>query len=480
MTTAQKILQSKGPMLSGALVDRLQRANKITRNTASQKVTRDKAISKYKGFYNSGQAFCFLESHIKEENFFDKLLDSMHENGKKYWYCLNAIRMNGGILSQRYLECYTNYPILPLASHVPFKQVLQNFVSNGILIFNGSYYLIAPKFNQAYFKFYQYTTIEMIKDDILKNFHSYCRNIGLISFHTGELFAEFGKFAWGFKGVCPVNGLKTNNKFGYLLADILFGHAIHVEDVQFYIEKIKTIKQFKNASKILPFVLVDDLEPKALTALKSNGIIVGFIKELFGQKYAATLKELVNVLNNAGASLKKDPDKYLDLIWQLKKYNEGLANNIKGTLFEFVIAHIHSFDSNNSIDLGREIYENDARHDIDVLANYNDKVVFAECKATVSRIDRDEIDEWKGQKIPAFRKWAQKQETWKNKKLEFEYWATNGFDSDAEVMLKDLVKSSKKIKISYFTGEDLRARTLRMKNKKLKEALDNFFLRTDV
>jgi hypothetical protein len=47
-------------------------------------------------------------------------------------------------------------------------------------------------------------------------------------------------------------------------------------------------------------------------------------------------------------------------------------------------------------------------------------------------------------------------------------------------MLKDLVKSSKKIKISYFTGEDLRARTLRMKNKKLKEALDNFFLRTDV
>ena len=37
------------------------------------------------------------------------------------------------------------------------------------------------------------------------------------------------------------------------------------------------------------FLIVDDIEPKALELLK-NGIVIGFIKELFGEKYAETLK----------------------------------------------------------------------------------------------------------------------------------------------------------------------------------------------
>jgi Holliday junction resolvase-like predicted endonuclease len=478
MTTIEKILDSKGPMMSSKIVEILESKEKISKNTASQKVSRDNSIIKIKGFYTSGQSFCYLEKHISDISFFDILLKSMEENGKKYWYCINAIRMNGGIISQKYLECYTNYPIIPLKSHLPFKIVMQNFVSSGILIFDNEHYLIAPKFNQSYNNYTQYKTIETIKDDILNNFHSYVKNIGLISYNTGNKFSEFGKFKWCFSGVCPINGLKTNNKFGFLIADILFGHSIYEKDVTFFIEKIKTIQSFQNASKILPFLIVDDIDPKALELLKKNGIVIGFIKELFGEKYAETLKNLVNVLNNAGASLKNDPNKYLDLIAELKKYNEGLANNIKGTLFEFVIGHIHSVDSNNSIDLGREIFENKGRHEIDVLAVYNDKIVFAECKATNSSTSSEKIEKWKSQKIPAFRKWAEKQETWKNKKLEFEYWSTNGYDREAESILKSISESAKKFKISYFSGPDIRERTLQMKDKKLKEAVDNFFLKT--
>ena len=480
MTIIEKILESKGPMMSSRLVEILESTEKINKNTASQKVSRDNSIIKIKGFYSSSQSFCYLEKHISDNSFFDTLLKSMEENGKKYWYCINAIRMNGGIISQKYLECYTNYPIIALKSHLPFKIVMQNFVSNGILIFDNEHYLISPKFNQSYTNFTQCNTIEMIKEDILNNFHSYAKNIGLISYKTGNKFSEFGKFKWCFTGVCPINGLKTNNKFGFLIADILFGHSIYEKDVMFYIEKIKTIQSFKNASKILPFLIVDDIDPKALELLKKNGIVIGFIKELFGQKYAETLKDLVSVLNNAGASLKNNPNKYLDLITELKKYNEGLANNIKGTLFEFVIGHIHSVDSNSSIDLGREIFENNSKHEIDVLAVYNDRIIFAECKATNSSTSAEKIEKWKSEKIPAFRKWAEKQETWKNKKLEFEYWSTNGFDDKAEELLKSISESAKKIKISYFTGSDIREKTLQMKNKKLKEAIDNFFLKTNM
>ena len=466
--------------MSSKLVSLVEKQEKVGNNTASQKVSRDISILKLKGFYSSGQSFCYLEKHITEPDFFDKLLKSMEESGKKYWYCLNAIKMTGGIISQKYLECYTNYPVLALRSHIPFKEILQKFVSNNILIFNGDYYLLSPRFNQSYVKYTQYLTLEMIKEDILNNFHSFTKNTGFISFNTGQIFAEFGKLNWAFKGLCPVSGFKTNGKFGFLLADILFGHSIYEKDVQFFIEKLKTIQNFKNASRILPFLIVDDLDPKALDSLKKNGIIVCFIKELFGQKYADTLKDLVGVLNNAGASLKQDPNKYLNLIDELKKYNNGLANNIKGTLFEFVIGHFHSVESQSSIDLGREIFDNSKKHEIDVLAVYNDRVVFAECKATNLKIDKSKIEKWTSEKIPAFRNWANKQETWKNKKIEFEYWSTSGFETDAETILSRLSSTASIIKVSYYSGQDIRNKAVKMRNKKLKEAVDNFFLKTNV
>jgi hypothetical protein len=480
MTTIEKILQSNGPLMSSKLVSLVEKQEKIGNNTASQKVSRDNSILKFKGFYSSGQAFCYLDKHIIEPDFFDKLLKSMEESGRKYWYCLNAIKMTGGIISQKFLECYTNYPVLALKSHIPFKEILQKFVSTNILIFNDNNYLISPRFNQSYLNFTQYSTIEMIKEDILNNFHSFTKNTGFISYNTGKTFAEFGKLKWAFKGLCPVSGIKTNGKFGFLLADILFGHSIYEKDVQFFIEKLKTVQNFKNASRLLPFLLVDDLEPRALEALKKNGIIVCFIKELFGQKYADTLKDLVGILNNAGASLKQDPNKYLDLIDELKKYNNGLANNIKGTLFEFVIGHFHSVRSNSSIDLGREIFDNGKKHEVDVLAVYNDRIVFAECKATKSQIEKSQIEKWTSEKIPAFRNWANKQETWKNKKLEFEYWSTSGFETDAEAILSKLSSTANTIKVSYYNGQDIRNKTIEMKNKKLKEAVDNYFLKTSV
>lgn len=480
MTVAESILLDQGPMMSSRLASLIGKKEKIGINTASKKISRDQTLLKVKGFYASGQSFCYLESHISEPDFFDKLLSSMKEFGKKYWYCLNAIKMTGGIISQKFLECYTNYPITPLKSHIPFKEVLQKFVSNKILVFSDNYYMLQPKFNQSYANFSQYSTTEIIKEDVLNNFHSITKNIGLISFNTGEWFAEFGKMRRAFKGVCPVSGLRYNGQLGFLLADILFGHSIYEKDVEFFIDKIKTVQSFKNASRLLPFLLVDDIDPKALELLKKNGIIVGFIKELFGQKYADTLKDLVNVLNNAGASLKKEPHKYLELIYELKKYNSGLANNIKGTLFEFVIGHFHSTKSNSSIDLGREIFENNKRHEIDVLATYNDKVVFAECKAIKAKVDKENVEKWISEKIPAFRKWALKQETWKNKKLEFEYWATNGFDSEAESSLNKIAATANAIKVAYFSGQDIRNKAVESKNKKLKEAIDNFFLKSTV
>jgi hypothetical protein len=477
MTILNTILKNNGPLMSSQLSRELEKETGITYNTASQQVSRNKSIKKIKGFFISNQSLCYIEEHVEEGILFKVLYDAMFENGKKYWYCLNAIKLHGGIITQKYLECYTNYPIMPLKSHIPFKIVMQKFIREEVLIFDGNYYMFSPKFEKQNLTYLAYNTIEMIKDDILNHFENLTKNIGLISYNTGKSFAEFGKYRWAFKGVSTISGIMNNNVSGFLLADIMIGHPIYEKDINFFVEKLKSIHTFKNASRVIPFLLVDDLEKEALLLLKKNGIVVGFIRELFGQKYAETLKELISILNNAGASLKQSPEKYLDLLSELKKYNEGLANNIRGALFEFLVGHIHSINSNNSVEIGREIYENGARHEMDVFVVYPDKIIIAECKAKRSEIELEVIEKWLTKKLPAFKKWLEKQETLKNKNIEFEFWSTSHFTEESLERLKVFQSISKKYKISFFQSNDISDVAKKMKNKKLKEAVQDFFLK---
>ena len=476
MTDIEKILEKKGPLMSSELAVLLSKRLKIPVNTASQKISRNKSVNKIKGFFVSNQSLIFLNEQYKDGKLYDAFSKALQENGKKYWYCINAINMHGGIIDSKFLECYTNYPVQPLKKHLPFKDVMQKFVSKGILIFNNTEYSFAPKFAPLKTTNLTHRTIEIIKEDILTHFHELLRNLGMISYNTGELFAEYGKFKWSFKGVSYLRGLVVNKKPGFVLADILFGKEIRKNDIEFFIEKLNHVHSFKNASKVIPFLIVDDLSKDALSDLKKNGVAIGFIKELFGDKYAFALRELVSVLNNAGASLKSQPNKYLELISELKLYNETLIYNIRGTLFEYFVGHLHSKKS-QAIDVGREVFENNGKHEIDVFVIYSDKVVFAECKATNSKIDLAKIEKWVSIKIPAFRKWLLKQETLKNHLIEFEYWATGGYTKDAAKKLKATFKSTSKYKVSYFDGKEIRGKAIAMRNKKLKEAIDNYFLK---
>lgn len=479
MTTIEQILENEGPLMSSILSEKLSEIEQIPLNTASQKVSRSRNIKKIKGFFVSNQSLCFLEKQYENEQLYSILSKSLYEYGRKYWYCLNALKIHGGIINSKYLECYTNYPIEPLKRHIPFREVMQKFVKEGILVFNGDEYKYAPKFCPMDTTSLTYRTIETIKDDILSHFHSMMKNTGLVSFNSGKLFAEHGKFRWCFKGVSYIKGLINNGQPGFILADILFGREIYKEDVQFFIEKLNHIQSFQNSSKIIPFLIVDNLHPEALTELKNNGIALGLVGELFGEKYAKALNELVSILNNAGANLKSEPNKYLELIEELKTFNKTLIFNIRGALFEYFVGHIHSKKS-QSIDLGREIFENNGKHEIDVFAIYNDKVIFIECKATNSKIDESKVNKWIDSKIPAFRTWLLKQETLKHLDIEFEYWATGGFTDDAKARLDRYKAQANKFKVSYYEPDTMRDLTIKMKNKKLKEVLDNYFLKTKV
>ena len=87
---------------------------------------------------------------------------------------------------------------------------------------------------------------------------------------------------------------------------------------------------------------------------------------------------------------------------------------------------------------------------------------------------------WIEIKIPAFYKWLLTQETLRDHSVEFEYWATGGFTLEAREKLNKFSKSVKKYKVSYYTSQEMKAKTIGMKNKKMGNVLDNYFLKSKI
>ncbi len=72
-------------------------------------------------------------------------------------------------------------------------------------------------------------------------------------------------------------------------------------------------------AKIIPVLLLGTHNKDVYHILKSNGVIVGNIGELFGNKYSESLYGILNLIENAGAILKSNPDQYLKLIDSIEK-----------------------------------------------------------------------------------------------------------------------------------------------------------------
>jgi len=479
MTSIENILEDSGPTISSDLARKVAEKESISYNTASQRVSRESGLERLEGFFKSNQSLVFLPKHREDGEVLRFLARQMELHGKKYWFTLNSIRYHSGTLSRRFLETYSFYPIEALESHLTFNQVMQKFVKEDILVYGTDDYTFSRRLRYNGLNPFLSHTLETIKLNVLDSFSSQAKNIGLVSYDSGELFAEYGKFRWAFKGVCPVRGLKNGKDFGFVLADILLGRPTRKKDVEFFIKKIEAVQSFQNASRIIPVLLVDSLDHEAMMWLKEKGVVLGFVKELFGSKYAETLNDLITILTNAGASLAKNPNKYLELIAELRKYNDGLLKNIKGALFEYVAGHYYIYKHAN-IEMGREIFENKGLHDIDIMSTFNDRVVFAECKGRISPTPIEDINKWLKVKVPAFRTWFGKQEANKSKVVEFEYWSSAGYTEDAKKRIIEVEKEYKRSMVRFLGPNEIMERAKEMKNKKLQKELNTFFFKSNV
>lgn len=482
MTSLEKLIKERGPILSGELLKILTGGENAISNAAARKrlsrISGD--VYKVKGLFADGQILFHDRKIFGTEEYYSGIEDALRKAGKQYHTIIQSLDFHNGYIKHSQLPAYSVNPIEKLKGHLTFETALQNLLKIRLVHIEDEHVVISTSIANQSHNFRRAKGVEVAKNFLLIQFNDWSRNIGLVSYNSSKFHSEFGKYQFNFVAPSYIGSLprKTPDSIvpAFVIADFLIGNVINENQIIFFTNKISALKQQRSLAKFIPFLIVDSIDTKALNNLKSNGIVVGFTNELFGDNYKELLNSLINLITNAGAILKKNPDAYLDLISKLNKLVDGKTNNLRGDLFELAVGYYQGRVC-SSIDIGKLINHNGDRREIDVFGLQAKSVIISECKGYNQKISKEDIDIWLGEKIPIIRKWVLDNATLADKGLVFQYWSTGGFTEEALELLEIRKKSTKKYTIEYFDLNAMLEMSKEINSKKFTDVLREYYVK---
>lgn len=483
MTSIASIINSKGPILTSKLIEEIKLSgSRLSDEAIRKQLSRltDKNIFKLKGYFSHRQTLFYAKDDFYTDNFSEGLRAILKSDAKQYHYLITALEFNSGTLPKEQLASYSVNPIINVKGHITFSSALEKLSSLQLIHMIGDEVVLNEQRSMVLINHRQSSAVQLAKDILLLQFNDWARKLALTAYDSSKFYSDFGNFNFAFVAPSYVSTVTTWGdgilKPGFVLADILIGNLITANDVEFFVKKVEILKSQKNTLKFIPFLIVESLEPDALNYLKSNGIVTGYINRLFGEEYSKLMNSLINLVVNAGAILKKNPEQFIDLLSKLKALVAGKTNNLKGDLFEMAVGYYHSKMGCGTLDIGKIITYEHLMREIDVYAVYGNKVVIAECKGYNYAISKTDLEVWLTDKIPTIRKWILNQPSLNDKQIHFQYWSTGGFTSDAQELIERMVKA-KKYNAEFFDSEKIIKTSAAANSKKFTEILNEYFIK---
>ena len=483
MTKLEKYLKNRGGILSGDLARYISKKEGVSADAARKRVQRlSSPIHKITGLFSEKKVFVYHSDNYQNSDYFDDLMDAFKSDAKRCFTIVNAIKYHHGLIPVNELPNYSMSPVKLLTGHMKFSSLIDKLKRHNIIreTSNGEYGLNISIAEQTSPNFRHIKGIQLSKLLVLQQFEIWSKNIGLISFNKGKNNNVVGGFQFALTAPTYIDGLiRYNNKRknpGFLVADILIGNTTDEDAVSFFIKKLAAIKASNPSLKLFPVLIVDGIAVKALNQLKSKGILVASIKELYGKDYSELIKNLINTVTNAGAILKTEPEKYLSLMSRLTKLVDGKTNNLRGDLFELAVGFYFSKYS-QSINIGKRVpvIDSNRTREIDVLAISENEVCVIECKGYNYPVDKEYIEVYLSEKIKEIRTWLSSR--YPDKRQRFEIWSTGGFTKESLKLLKNSKSNSRKFDFDYLNQNDIKERANRLNSEKFKEILRDYYLK---
>ena len=179
-----------------------------------------------------------------------------------------------------------------------------------------------------------------------------------------------------------------------------------------------------------------------------------------------------------------DDNKLYELLDKLSEI-EGKAGNMRGILFEFIVAYVAEREYSGDICHLRRAHthhKTGKSTDLDVVCvTKQNKIYVIECKAKIpgGTVSLEDVKAWL-RKLPIMQDFVANRDDLREHDQAYEFWTTGTFEANALSKLKTEQKLRTKKTIVWKDGDDIRRVASRLGLKTIVDALNEHFLKHPV
>jgi hypothetical protein len=498
MDSVTDYLKMFGPALSSDIVRHLVEQSGMSEAAARKRVSRAGGdVKRLAGIVFPHKArFFYLQQQFGSPDYWTNLANALISTNSAYGFAIAALTQRNGIIPADQFPIVCGSP-LRQQRHLSLETILDRLteaklVTKITVAGIGECVALVQRLDH-YLGGADLLRAQLITESILLTaVKDWLRKLGIASYDKvairgDEVPPRVGTFAWDLSAPCYLGhmvrkGADGEVKPGFVACDVHLGDAMTATGVKPFIRKCLMLRGMHMVGPCMQILVANRFEKPAFSLLKRYGIIPATPKSLFGEEVAEALAQLTSVLDRAAHSV-IDPEQFDELFTKLSKI-EGAANQLRGTLFEYLAADLARKTLGSEVKLNHIFKVPGKQAEADVVAVRNHQAItVVECKGYSPRgtIPDSLFKRWLEHNVPTSFAALKQHPDWKNLPVTFEFWATAPL-TDASMHLfakaKALIKPTR-YTIELRLGPELQAIIKATKDPSLITAFENHFVRIE-
>jgi hypothetical protein len=490
-----RLLRSSGPSLTIALIAEMVKAG-ISPAAARQRIARaGDSVTRLAGLRFAHNArFFFLSEQFGRPSFWKAIENACKSHGQSYWGAIIGLKARGGAFPLKLFPGLCGAPLARKGQLSPeriierlqaihmVEQITDEATGERFIAFQPLQYRTA--------KLSHIRAQLAAEDVVLHGMKEWCRRLGLASFERVRLRGDeeppvVSSITWDFSGPSYARPLaqplKGTLRPGFIVADVNLGKILDADEVAHFVRKHDLAAGPLNVAPIMPFLVADGFTATGFSLARQKGILATTTAQMFGEEVAKALRDLINLLSNAGATAAMNPEHLERVMGSLTKI-EGAAHNLRGHLFELAVGALVKDVEGGYLRAGDEVRDALTRRsaEIDVLLDMPDDkgVLIIECKSKspTSCIGLPEIQKWREDRVPLLRDILRSRSAYAAKKLTFELW-TNAPIAGAELEWLESHRAEEGCEIGWRDGEAMKTYLEKSTSKSLNKIMNEHYFR---
>ena len=477
--TSQDILDAflatNGPALSSEIANHLVKTGFSPANARKIIQRSGSAVARLSNIrFAHNEQFLYLKKQYNKAIFWESLIGAFRATKSVYGLAVDSLIARDGAWPVYYFDIISGSPE-NLSKHISSSTVLKRLLEIRLIEIveypdlGGLARISSAAIPQLSKVIGKSLRSRLIAEDILLfGLQDWLRKTGIGSWKQVKVRVpgtkpKFGQFRWDFSApsfVYPMRILhrsSARNINGFVIGDVLLGRVVEEKDLEYFFTKADMMRSQPKTRPFLAIFVAERFETTALKKGRNKGLLLLTTETIFGNEVASGLSELIQVLNNAAAKIDSNPAVVPELFKKLDGL-KGASLNTRGWLFELLTAYLLKADGWHIISVGelRKDPSTGELAEVDVLAARGTSVVAVECKGYfTNEVTKEEVEKWLTKSVPRIRSSLLSEQSYQSKEIEFTFWTSSKFSTDAVAYLEARKKEILKYRIAWKAGLEI-------------------------